>query len=119
MASEDLTVRLLSGSSNGRPIIVTATGTAGTVIHTPSSSTPDLELVTLYAWNIGAATRTLTLEWGHAASTLVVELEPGSGPIQVANQYPIQGASQVVRAFADVTAEVLIIGRVTYYEAPT
>lgn len=119
MASEDLTARILSGSTSGRPIIVAATATPGTVIHTPASTAPDLELLTLDAWNTGTVTRTLTLEWGHASSTLPIDLEPGAGPIRIATQYPIQAASNVVRAFADAADEVLIIGRVTYYEAPT
>ncbi len=119
MASEDLTVRLLSGSTNGKPIVVVATATAGTTIHTPTSTAPDLELVTLYACNIGAAVRTLTLEWGTATSPPIVQLAVGSGWVQVANQLPIQAAANVIRAFADAASEVLIIGRVTYYEAPT
>lgn len=119
MASEDLTIDLLSGSSAGKPIVVTQIVTPGTLIHTPTSAAPDVELLTLYAWNIGAATRTLTLEWGGAASTLVVDLAAKAGPVCVASQLPIQAAANVIRAFADVASEVLIIGRVTYVEAPT
>ncbi len=119
MASSDLIVQLLSGSSSGEPIVVVATATAGTTIHTPTSSAPDIELVTLYACNIGAADRTLTLEWGTATLPPSVVLTVGSGWVQVANQLPIQGASNVIRAFASVTNEVLISGRVTYYTAPT
>lgn len=119
MASEDLSVKLLSGSSSGKPILVVATVTAGTLIHTPTSVAPNIELVTLYAWNIDTATRTLTLEWGGAASTLVVDLAAKAGPICVANQLPIQAAANVIRAFADVASKVMIIGRVTYVEAPT
>lgn len=119
MASEDLTVGVLSGSTAGRPIVVVATATAGTLIHTPASTAPNLELVTLYACNIGASTRTLTMEWGTATSPPTVSLEVGGGWVLVADRLPIQSASNVIRAFASAASEVLITGRVTYYEAPT
>ena len=41
----------LSGSTNGRGIKIAATATAGTLVHTATSSATDCDVVTLYAYN--------------------------------------------------------------------
>ena len=55
---------LLSGSTNGRNIVVVATATPGTAIHTAVAGTVSFDEVYLWASNVTAATATLTLEWG-------------------------------------------------------
>ncbi|MEE8485034.1 MAG: hypothetical protein V3S38_00560, partial [Acidimicrobiia bacterium] len=52
---------ILSGSTNGIPILVAATATAGTTIHDSSTV---LDEVWLWAWNVSTTTRLLTLELG-------------------------------------------------------
>ena len=59
---------LLSGSTNGLGILVVATSTAGTLIHTAVSGTTDLEEIWLYAVNAHSADIKLTLEWGEATN---------------------------------------------------
>lgn len=56
--------QLLSGSTNGKPIKVAATATAGTTIHTAVSGTSGFDEV--YAWvaNTSNAAVTLTVEFG-------------------------------------------------------
>ncbi len=53
---------ILSGSTNGKSIIVSATSTPGTTIHDCDASA--LDEVFLWAWNDETATLLLTLEWG-------------------------------------------------------
>ena len=60
--------QLLSGSTNGRGILVAATATAGTLIHTAVSGTSSLDEVWLYAHNTSASAVKLTLEWGGVTS---------------------------------------------------
>ena len=55
---------ILSGSTDGRGILVTATATAGTLIHTGSATATTLDEIWLYAVNSDAADVKLTLEWG-------------------------------------------------------
>ena len=57
---------LLSGSTNGKGILVAATATAGTLIHTAVSGSTDLDEIWLYAVNSSDADVKLTLEWGEA-----------------------------------------------------
>ena len=54
----------LSGSTDGRAIKVAATATAGTTIHTASSTTTTYDEVWLYAQNTDTTDRKLTIEWG-------------------------------------------------------
>ena len=46
---------ILSGSTDGRGILVTATATAGTLIHTGSATATTLDEIWLYAVNSDAA----------------------------------------------------------------
>ena len=52
----------LSGSTDGKPIKITATATAGTTIHTAHASALD----EIWAWasNIDSTDRTITIEFG-------------------------------------------------------
>ena len=59
---------LLSASTNGKAIKVTATATAGTLIHTAVSGTSSLDEIWLYAVNSSASLVKLTLEWGEATA---------------------------------------------------
>jgi len=56
----------LSESTDGRQINITATGTAGNLIHTALSATgPDnYDEVWLYASNVSDADTLITVEWG-------------------------------------------------------
>jgi len=58
------TKTILSGSTDGRGILVAATATAGTLIHTGSATATTLDEIWLYAVNSDAADVKLTLEWG-------------------------------------------------------
>lgn len=104
----------LSGSTNGRLIKVAATATAGTTIHTGSSSTSVIDEIWLYAVNSDTTDRKLTIEFGgtSAPDDLIeqtITAESGlllvvAGLVIVGNATPL-----VVRAFA-ATANVVMIG---------
>jgi hypothetical protein len=103
--------QLLSGSTNGRGILVAATATAGTLIHTAVSGTSSLDEIWLYAHNTSATAVKLTIEWGGVTSpndlievTIPVD---GTGLVLVAPGLLLQNGL-VVRAFAG-TANVLNI----------
>ena len=50
--------QLLSGSTNGRPIAVSASATPGTIIHTSQSGTSGIDEVWLYATNTSTSSVT-------------------------------------------------------------
>lgn len=107
----------LSGSTNGRLIKVAATATAGTTIHTGSSTTTTIDEVWLYAVNSDTTDRKLTIEFGgtSAPDDLIeqtITAESGlilvvAGLIIVGNATPL-----VVRAFAATTNVVMVGGYV-------
>lgn len=104
----------LSGSTDGRLIKVAATGTAGTTIHTGSSTATTIDEVWLYAVNSDTSDRKLTIEFGgvSAPDDLIeqtITAESGlllivPGLVIVGNATPL-----VVRAFA-ASANVVMIG---------
>jgi hypothetical protein len=62
------TKQLLSGSTNGIPIKVVATATAGTLIHTAVTGTASLDEIWIWAQNNHTADVVLTIEWGGATA---------------------------------------------------
>jgi hypothetical protein len=107
--------QLLSGSTNGRGILVTATATAGTVIHTAVSGTSSLDEVWLYAHNTSASAVKLTIEYGgttgpndHIEINIGAE---GAGLVLVAPGILLQNGL-VVRAFAATGSVINIFGYV-------
>ena len=107
--------QLLSGSTNGRGILVAATATAGTLIHTAVSGTSSLDEVWLYAHNSSASAVKLTLEWGGVtAPNDHIEVNvgaEGTGLILIAPGILLQNGL-VVRAFAGTTNVLNIFGYV-------
>ena len=102
---------LLSGSTNGKGILVAATATAGTVVHTAVAGTSSLDEIWLYAHNSSASSVKLTLEYGGTTAPndhIEITIGPeGTGLILVAPGILLQNGL-VVRAFA-ATANVLNI----------
>lgn len=101
---------ILSGSTQGKNILVVATATPGTLIHTAVAGTSSMDEIWLYAYNSSAAGVLLTLEWGGVASPndhTKITINPQSGRILVVDGKLLQN-SLVVRAFA-ATASVICI----------
>ena len=103
----------LSGSTDGRAIKVSATATAGTLIHTGSATATTLDEIWLYAQNTDTLARKLTIEWGGTtAPDDLIELTVGaeSGLVLVTPGLLLKGnaTALIVRAFA-ATANVVTI----------
>ena len=97
-----LTHQLLSGSTNGRPIKVVATATAGTLLHTAVAGTSSIDKVYLYLNNTSTAAVLATVEFGGATSPddlIEAEIPAESGPVLVAPGLPLQNGL-TVRCFA-------------------
>ena len=105
--------QILSGSTDGKAIKVAATATAGTTIHTGSTTTTTLDEVWLYAQNTSASDVKLTVEWGGTASPddhieYTVKAENGLYLIVPGLILKGNATALVVRAFA-ATANVICI----------
>ena len=106
--------RLLSGSTDGRMILVTATASAGTTIHTAVAGTTagTVDEIWLYAINHHTANLKLTIEFGGTTSpndTIVVWVPYDSGLFLVVPGMILQNGS-VVRAFTTTTGSQVSIG---------
>ena len=104
--------RKLSGSTNGKPILVAATATAGTLIHTAVAGTTvgTFDEIWLFGFNSSAATVKLTIEYGGATApdqNIEVTLAAESG-LQLLVPGLILQNELTVKAFAG-TADVLTI----------
>jgi len=107
----------LGGSTDGRMIKVAATATAGTTIHTGSSTATTIDEVWLYAVNSDTTDRKLTIEYGGTSSPddlieQTITAESGlvlvvAGLIIVGNATPL-----IIRAFAATTNVINIAGYV-------
>lgn len=108
-----ITKLVLSGSpGSGRNVLVAATATPGTLIHTAHAT--DEDELWLWANNTDATDRKLTLEWGGttAPNDLVEMTIPAEdGPHLIVPGWVISGGL-VVRGFAAAASLVTIAGYV-------
>ena len=106
----------LSGGGDGLGITVVATATAGTLIHTASSTATTVDEVWLYANNIHTSAVVLTVEFGGVSVTkdliqLSIPATP-SGLFLVCAGLIVQGnaTAKIIRAFAGTASKIEIFG---------
>jgi len=107
---------LLSGSTNGRAVIVVATATPGTAVHTAIAGTTSFDEVYLWASNVTAAAATLTIEWGgvtdpgdHMVKALTIPAN--SPPIPIATGQVLNNAL-LIKAFSGTASAINLTGYV-------
>jgi hypothetical protein len=109
---------LLSGSSQGQPITVTATASTGTTIHTTGIDSAIIDEVWLYANNTSTSPVLLTIQFGGTGAVQhakPITLAPQSGDVLVVAGLPLTGtggATKPVYAFAATASVVTISGYV-------
>lgn len=109
--------QILSASTNGTGITVSATATLGTTIHATGISATTLDEIWLYAANTSATARTLTIEFGGVSATkdLIqtnIPVTP-SGLVLVCAGLILRGtgsAATTVTAFAGAANVIEIFG---------
>jgi hypothetical protein len=116
------TKKILSASTDGKAIKVAATATAGTTIHTGSTTTTTLDEVWLYAVNTSTSSVKLTIEWGEATApdgNIEVTVLPEAGLVTVIPGLLIKGnaTALVVKAFAGTANVICIHGYVNQITA--
>jgi hypothetical protein len=106
---------LLSGSTQGKGILVSGNDTAGAVeIHTAVAGTTDLDEIWLYAVNTHSADIKLTLEWGEATEpngNIEITVPAEEGLMLLVPGLLLQNGL-VVEAFAGTASEIVIHGYV-------
>ena len=106
----------LSGSTDGRGILIDDDASAGKEVHTGSSTATTYDEIWLYAANYDSSDRKLTIEWGSASAGDLIEqtITTEAGLVLVVPGLIIKGNSSplVVRAFAATTSSIQIFGYV-------
>jgi hypothetical protein len=107
------TKQVLSGSTDGKGIIVAATATAGTTIHTGSATATVIDEIWLYAVNTSASAVKLTIEYGGVTApndNIEFSVPPEAGLYLIVPALLIKGNATplIVRAFA-ATANVVVV----------
>ena len=104
-------------TGDGLGILVAATATAGTAIHTASSTATTIDEVWLYAYNNHSSDILLTIEFGGVTSpkdvikhTVITQ----AGLVLIVPGLLVQGnaTAKVVRAFAATANQISIFGYV-------
>jgi hypothetical protein len=103
----------LSGSTNGKGILVAATATLGTTIHTAVTGTSSFDEVWLYAHNNSTTSTKLTIEYGSANAQDNIEITiPGESGLVLVVPGLFLNNALVVTAFAATTNVITIHGYV-------
>jgi hypothetical protein len=100
-------------TGTGVGIKVAATATAGTAIHTASTTATTIDEIWLYAVNTSTSSVKLTIEWGEATApdgNIELTVLPEAGLVTVIPGLVLQGnaTARVVRAFA-ASANVVVV----------
>lgn len=96
--------RILSGSTEGLPIQVSATAASATLIHTGPTATNVWDRLYLYAGNTSTNNVTVLIDWGPSTNQIIDDVPARSG------MYPlIQGALLLGRS-AGMSATVIKMG---------
>lgn len=104
----------LSGSTNGRQILVSASASAGTLVHTAVSGTSSLDEVWVYAVNTSTSAVKLTLEYGGTTSPndhIEITITGEAGLVLVVPGLVLNNGL-VIRAFAGTTNVIALSGYV-------
>jgi hypothetical protein len=104
----------LSGSTDGKPIKVVATATAGTLIHTAVSGTTDFDEIWLWAINTSTGDVQLTIEFGDATapdSNIIIQVPFKAGLVPVLPGLILQNGA-TVKAFAGSANVINLTGYV-------
>jgi hypothetical protein len=108
---------LLSGSTQGKGILVAATATAGTTIHTTGTSASVLDEIWLFATNNDTSSIALTVEFGSTSTddNIVLTVPSKAGKTLVIPGLILRGngsAGLTIGAFAGTANKITITGYV-------
>lgn len=103
---------LLSGSTDGKPILIGATSSPGTTVHTAHAAA--LDEIWLWASNLSGGAVNIVVEWGGTTDpdhllTKTYSLPAGSGAVQIAPGLLLTN-SLLVKVYAGTTNVITVHG---------
>ena len=108
------TKAILSGSTSGKGVVVVATATAGTLIHTAVAGASAIDEIWLYAVNTSTSAVKLTIEYGAATApdnNIELTVAAESGLVLVSPGLILNGGL-TVKAFAATASVIVLYGYV-------
>ena len=107
---------LLSGSTNGAPQKIAATGSPGDTVHTAVAGTAGMDEVYLWVTNTDSSPRTVTIQFGGVTDpdfsiVKTLSIPANSPPIPVLTGQNLQNGL-LVKVFASLTNVLLVTGYV-------
>ena len=112
--AKTFTKAILSGSTSGKGVVVAATATAGTLIHTAAAGASDIDEIWLYAVNTSTSAVKLTIEYGAATApdnNIELTVAAESGLVLVSPGLILNGGL-TVKAFAATASVIVLYGYV-------
>jgi len=103
----------LSSSTNGKSILVTASASPGTLVHTAVSGSVSFDEVWVYAMNTASSSVMLDIEYGGTAVADQIEITiPGESGLVLVVPGLFLNNSLAVRAFATSASALALYGYV-------
>ena len=118
----DFSSVIASGSTNGRNVLIVATATPGTVLHTTGTSASVQDEIYVWAYNDDTVSRLATIEFGGTTSPndlIRATIPAQQGALLMIPGWRIRGtgaAGLIVAAFASVASVVTMhidVARIT------
>ncbi len=109
---------ILSGSTGGLPVLVTATASTGTTIHATGTSSTTLDEIHLFAYNSDTVAIVLTIQYGGTTSPdqdIKISVPARSGLTYIVPGLILAGtgsAARTVYAFAGTGSKITVSGYV-------
>lgn len=106
---------ILSNSTDGKGILVAATASPGTLIHSGSTDNTVLHEIWIYAMNTGTTSVNFDIQWGGTTTPnddIELSIQPESGLVLVVPGLIFKGNASplIVRAFAATTNVITVHG---------
>jgi hypothetical protein len=100
---------VLSGSTDGKPIVITTTESPGDLIHTASAT--EIDEIWIYLSNTSSASVVTTIQWGLTTTAgSIIQNVPGQAGLYLAVPGLVLTNSGTVRAFASVSDVIAVFG---------
>jgi hypothetical protein len=100
---------ILSGSVDGKPIVITTTESPGNLIHTASAT--EIDEIWIYLNNTSDISVVTTIQWGLTTTAgSVIQNVPGQAGLYLAIPGLVLTNNTIVRVFASVSDVITVLG---------
>jgi len=100
---------ILSSSTDGQPILITATESPGNLVHTASAT--EIDEIWIYLSNSSNTPIIVTIQWGLTTTVgSIIQSVPGQAGLYLAVPGLVLTNNSIVRAFASLSDVITVLG---------